>query len=133
VFGPASAQGDVQTRMREWATALGVECVHCHVPDQWTDAAKPTFDFGRRMSRMVAALNEGVLKDIGDVAASLGVDCSHCHETDRSLNTRTPKSMVAKMRPIFDEIPKHFDASVRAPLTQCYLCHQGRVNPERHP
>ena len=63
--------------------------------------------------------------------ASLGVDCSHCHEADRTLNAKAPKAMVAKMMPIFEEIPKHFDKAKRAPVTQCYMCHQGRIKPER--
>ena len=63
-------------------------------------------------------------------AASLGVDCTHCHEADRALNTKAPKAMVAKMLPIFEEIPKHFEKA-RMPVTQCFMCHQGRVTPER--
>jgi hypothetical protein len=63
-------------------------------------------------------------------AASLGVECSHCHETDRTLNTKAPKAMVAKMMPIFEEITRHFDQAQRMPVTQCYMCHQGRVKPE---
>ncbi len=65
--------------------------------------------------------------------ASLGVECSHCHGADRTLTTKAPMAMVAKMMPIFDEIPKHFDKAVRMPVTQCYMCHQGRVKPERIP
>ncbi len=170
-----AAQTDVQSRMDAWSKALGVECVHCHVAGQWADASKPTFDFARRMSRMLDALNAGPVKDLGGIscrtchrgravparvppeawetiradhadefaaapnraiamsvyAASLGVDCSHCHEADRALNTKAPKAMVARMLPIFDEIPKHFDKAVRMPRTQCYMCHQGNVSPER--
>ena len=79
VASTASAQGDVQTRMREWATALGVAIA------------------------------------MSVYAASLGVDCSHCHETDRSLNIRTPKSMVATMLPIFD-VPPGKGATRASPL-----------------
>ena len=172
--GDASAQTGVDARMQAWSKALGVECVHCHVPDNWTDASKPTFAFAQRMSGMLAALNAGPLREVGEIscwtchrgrsiparlaretwetiradhitefadrpnraiamsvyAASLGVDCSHCHETDRTLNTKAPKAMVAKMLPIFEEIPKHFEKA-RMPVTQCFMCHQGRVTPER--
>ena len=65
-------------------------------------------------------------------AASLGVDCSFCHEADRTANTMPAKTMVARMLPIFDEIPKHFEPS-RVPVTQCFLCHQGKPTPEREP
>ena len=173
----SSAQTSVDAQMKAWSKALGVECVHCHVADNWTDASKPTFEFAQRMNRMLAALNAGPMKEVGEIscwtchrgqsiparlpreswekirdahatefegrpnraiamsvyAASLGVDCSHCHETDRTLNTRVPKAMVAKMLPIFEEIPKHFDKAVRMPSTQCYMCHQGRLKPERAP
>jgi hypothetical protein len=169
----ASAQTAVDARMQAWSKALGVECVHCHVQDNWTDASKPTFEFAQRMSRMLAALNAGPLNEVGEIscwtchrgrsiparlarekweairtdhasefantpnralamsvyAASLGVDCTHCHETDRTLNTKAPKAMVAKMLPIFDEIPKHFEKA-RMPLTQCFMCHQGKPKPD---
>jgi hypothetical protein len=170
----ASGQGDIETRMRSWAKALGVDCAHCHVENAWSDSSRPAFAFAGRMSRMLAALNGGVLQDVGEIscwtchrgraiparlpremwetiradhaaefasaptqaiamsvyAASLGVECSHCHETDRALNTKPAKAMVAKMLPIFDEIPKHFDKLQRMPVTQCYMCHQGRLKPE---
>ena len=168
--GALHAQPDVQARMQAWSQALGVECAHCHVPDRWSDASKPTFDFARRMSAMLAALNAGPLQGVAEIScwtchrgrssparlpraawekirddyqaelatrpthavypASLGVDCAHCHDADRALNTKAPKAMVAKMMPIFDEIPKHFDQAIRAPVTQCYMCHQGRRKPE---
>lgn len=65
-------------------------------------------------------------------AASLGVNCSHCHTANRADNTKPAKAMVARMSAIFDEIPKYFDES-RQPRTQCYMCHQGKVKPERGP
>lgn len=160
--------------MTEWSRALGVECAHCHVPGQWSDPAKPSFAFARRMAAMLSALNQGPMKAVGGVtcwtchrgrpvparlpresweriraehaiefegrpnrgiamsvyAASLGVDCSHCHETDRTLNTKPPKAMVPTMLAVFEEIPKHFD-DTRQPQTQCFMCHQGRLKPER--
>ncbi len=170
------AQDDVQARMKTWSMALGVECEHCHVSNQWTDASKPAFGFAQRMMRMVNGLNGGVLKDLGGItcwtchrgssiparvprdvweqiqrdhaaefegrpnralamsvyAASLGVDCSHCHTANRADNTKPAKAMVARMSAVFDEIPKYFDPS-RQPRTQCYMCHQGQVTPERRP
>ena len=172
---PAAAQDDVQARMQAWSKALGVECTHCHVADNWTDASQPAFTFAQRMMRMVDGLNAGPMKELGGVtcwtchrgrsiparlpretwetirdehaaefegpnraiamsvyAASLGVDCSHCHEADRKANTRAPKAMVARMLPIFEEIPKYFD-DTRRPVTQCYMCHQGKTKPERSP
>jgi len=159
--------------MQLWSKALGVPCTHCHVQDRWTDSSKPTFEFAQRMSRMLAAVNAGPLKDaeiscwtchrgrtiparlaretwekiradhitefaerpnraiaMSVYAASLGVDCSHCHEPDRALNTKAPKARVPSMLLIFEEIPKHFSKE-RMPSTQCYMCHQGQIRPER--
>jgi len=160
--------------MQAWSAALGVDCTHCHVAGQWTDASMATFAFARRMQAMVDGLNSGPLNGIGEItcvtchrgkpiparlpreswekllathetefggrknlalamsvyAASLGVDCSHCHESDRALNTKPSKAMVAKMLTIFDEMAKYFDET-RRPLTQCYMCHQGKVKPEQ--
>ena len=170
------AQTSVDAHMTAWSKALGVDCAHCHVPDNWTDPSRPAFEFAQRMNRMLAALNAGPMKEVGEIscwtchrgrsipgrlprdawekirvehagefegrpnraiamsvyAASLGVDCSHCHDPDRTLNTRAPKAMVAKMLPIFEEIPKHFDKA-RTPTTQCFMCHQGTTKPERQP
>jgi hypothetical protein len=53
--------------------ALGVSCEHCHVADQWTDASKPPFGTAKNMARMVAALNDGALKDLGEIS------CWTCH------------------------------------------------------
>jgi len=177
VIAPVGAQEDIQARMRSWSTALGVACAHCHVETAWSNKSKPAFDFARRMSSMVQALNVGPLKEfepitcwtchrgqtrpgrlpaaawqslrdrhIGEFttapnaalamsvyAASLGVECSHCHQpANSSAPPKAGYAMVAKMLPVFDEIPRHFDSS-RTPMTQCFMCHQGKRIPERFP
>jgi len=53
--------------------ALGVECSHCHTGSDFADATKPTFDFARRMARMVDGINDGPLKGIGSLT------CWSCH------------------------------------------------------
>ncbi|MFM8533773.1 MAG: hypothetical protein ACKOEC_09360 [Acidimicrobiia bacterium] len=170
------AQEDTSARMARWSTALGVQCTHCHVDGAWMDASKPSFDFARRMSRMLQGINAGPLDGIEAItcwtchrgqtrparlpmaawqsirdshvgeftspdtaltmsvhAASLGVECSHCHEPGSfSAPTKPAHRMAAKMLPIFDEIPKHFETT-RMPRTQCYMCHQGRRIPARRP
>lgn len=174
---PILAQDDVETRMRLWSAALGVQCAHCHVVDTWADGSKAQHEFSQRMHRMLNALNAGPLKDVEPItcwtchrgqarparlpravwetiqsahaadfaskpdralamsvySASLGVECTHCHEEAQwSARTKPAYSVVEKMLPIFDEIPKHFDRS-RTPPTQCYMCHQGQRMPERRP
>jgi hypothetical protein len=47
------------------------------------------------------------------------------------MNTKPQKALVREnMLPIFDEVPKHFSTE-RMPTTQCFMCHQGKVTPER--
>ena len=56
----------------EFNRALGVECTHCHVQDQWKDEGKPPFAVARNMMRMVAVVNER-LDGVGKV------NCITCH------------------------------------------------------
>ena len=64
-------------------------------------------------------------------SASLGVTCAHCHDAGNWTSAGTAAhGMVARMLPIFDEIPRHFDKAIRVPQTQCYMCHQGNTKPE---
>lgn len=111
----------------------GVTCWTCHrgrtapprLPRQaWeTIRARHLAEFADRPNRAIA---------MSVYAASLGVECAYCHETDRALNTRAPKALVPVMTAVFEEIPKHFDDK-RQPLTQCFMCHQGKTKPERIP
>ena len=58
---------------RLYNRSLGVNCDHCHSPNDFADAAKPTFDFARRMERMVRGLNDGPLRNVGRIS------CWSCH------------------------------------------------------
>src|SRR6476469_4304232 len=68
------AQDDVQARMQEYNKALGVECTHCHLDQQWSLAYLPMFDVAFRMQKMVSDLNAGALKQYG------GITCNTCHQ-----------------------------------------------------
>lgn len=73
----AGAASPAQERPRharnsEFNGALGVECTHCHVQDQWSDAGKPPFAIARDMVAMVDVVNEKL--------AGIGfVTCVTCH------------------------------------------------------
>lgn len=64
---------DVDDLMKVFNRALGVECAHCHVPDQWHEETKPAFTTARNMFRMVEHLNANQLSAVG------GVTCWTCH------------------------------------------------------
>ena len=58
---------------RLYNRSLGVGCDYCHSANDFNDASKPTFDFARRMGRMVQGLNDGPLRALG------GISCWSCH------------------------------------------------------
>src|ERR1700722_16158814 len=60
-------------RMEAMNRALGVECTHCHVADDWKRADKPEFGFARRMIHMTEGLSAGSLRNVG------GITCWTCH------------------------------------------------------
>jgi Photosynthetic reaction centre cytochrome C subunit len=68
--------------MRTFTAALGVECSYCHVSQQ--DRAsddKPEKLKARTMLKMVAAINDEYLKDVGEPAPAgqQKVTCYTCH------------------------------------------------------
>ena len=73
-FARLDAQDDVQARMQAYNKALGVECTHCHLDQQWSLAYLPMFDVAFRMQKMVSDLNAGALKQYG------GITCNTCHQ-----------------------------------------------------
>ena len=85
-----AAQTDVGAQMALWSRALGVECTHCHVEGSWRDASRPTFDFARRMARMVDGLNAGPLRDVGQIT------CWTCHR-GRAVPARLPRAAWEKI------------------------------------
>ena len=71
----------------DYNRALGVSCEHCHTADRWKDDSKPPFRTAVGMARMVAALNTGALKGVGEVA------CWTCHRGD-VRPSRVPRELM---------------------------------------
>jgi Photosynthetic reaction centre cytochrome C subunit len=61
---------------------------------------------------------------------TLGVSCDHCHSADWKDDGKAPMKMVKRMTALFDEFPKYMPAAAR---TQCFMCHKGRIKPQRRP
>jgi hypothetical protein len=72
-IGCVQAQDAQVERMKTIDRALGVECSHCHVGDDWKRGDKPEFAFASRMMKMAQGLSSGTLRDLG------GVTCWTCH------------------------------------------------------
>lgn len=69
-------------RMMEFgfSRALGVTCVHCHIPGQWELDTKPTKQIAREMTLMLGAINNEHLKKIPNLrSTSPSVNCTTCH------------------------------------------------------
>jgi hypothetical protein len=74
----------VQQFMRTYFTVgLGVECSYCHVgtPADRAKDDKPEKATARKMLKMVMAINDDFLKDVGDPppAGGMKVTCYTCH------------------------------------------------------
>ncbi len=76
-------QQQVVAVMRGFTAALGVQCDHCHVGTQADRAKddKPEKATARKMLKMVTAINDDFLKDVGTAppAGQQKVTCYTCH------------------------------------------------------
>jgi len=70
---PVATPEALRQQMEAFNRALGVECTHCHVADEWADASKPACAVARNMMRMVDDINGRLLADVGTVT------CWSCH------------------------------------------------------
>jgi hypothetical protein len=67
------SDGHGRFKLDEFNRALGVECTHCHVADNWTAQEKLPLSVARNMTQMVALVNGKLLRGIGEVR------CWTCH------------------------------------------------------
>jgi hypothetical protein len=76
-------QQQVVAVMRQFTQGLGVMCDHCHVGGQADRAKddKPEKATARKMIKMVMAINDDFLKDVGTAppAGQQKVTCYTCH------------------------------------------------------
>jgi hypothetical protein len=73
--GQASpVSSEVRAAMERINRALGVECTHCHIQDQWTDASKDAYATAKNMIAMVKAVNEQLAE-----VTETRVSCWTCH------------------------------------------------------
>jgi hypothetical protein len=87
---PPRPDGHGRAKLDEYNRALGVECAHCHVPDQWQDDAKPAKATARKMIEMVPLLN-GKLRGIGEVS------CWTCHRGEAQPSRVAQEALDAQI------------------------------------
>ena len=78
---------NVDSIMRAFNRALGVQCVACHVQDDWANDSKPQFGTTRKMFQMVKVLNENQLAGLS------GVSCWTCH-AGQTKPSRLPHALL---------------------------------------
>jgi hypothetical protein len=82
-----------------YARSLGVNCTHCHTPDNWASEAKPTKQIAREMHNMAAKINGELLTSIKAFEGRTGrerpvVNCTTCHrgEVKPATNLSPPQT-----------------------------------------
>jgi hypothetical protein len=77
-FKGRQAQQVLRT-MEGWSRALGVNCLHCHVADQWDKDDKQPKQPARDMVALVASTNAELRKIKNLKSENPTVGCSTCH------------------------------------------------------
>ena len=89
ILPKSTTTDELRATMFGFSNALGVNCVHCHVAENWRDFS--TYDFSsdanknkisaRTMMGMVREINEKQLtKLVGHKTSALSVNCITCHQ-----------------------------------------------------
>jgi len=76
-----------------FARSLGVDCTHCHIPDNWAAEDKPEKQIARDMSAMNTTINKELLKNIKNLKSPNPiVNCTTCHrgEVKPAINLPQP-------------------------------------------
>lgn len=82
-----------------YARSLGVDCTHCHTPDNWAAESKPQKQTAREMHAMNDKINREILPSIKAFEGRTGrdrpvVNCTTCHrgQVKPALNLPRPKA-----------------------------------------
>lgn len=63
-----------------YGKSLGVSCTHCHIAGEWEKEDRTQKQTARDMSRMVATINNDLLKNIPNLKGPNAiVNCTTCH------------------------------------------------------
>ena len=66
-----------------YARSLGVNCTHCHTPDQWEKEDKTQKQTTRDMAAMSKTINTELLKNIKNLKSTTPtINCTTCHRGD---------------------------------------------------
>ena len=80
-----------------YARSLGVDCTHCHTPENWASEEKPAKQIARDMHKMAATINGELLPAIKAFEGRTGrdrpvVNCTTCHRGQVKPATNLPEN-----------------------------------------
>ena len=79
--------------------SLGVNCTHCHVPDEWDKEDKPTKQVTRDMAAMVQVINTEIKKIPNLKSPNPNVGCMLCHRGEARPRPQMPGQPGAAAQP----------------------------------
>lgn len=75
-----------------YSRSLGVNCTHCHNPENWASEGKPTKQIARDMQVMAGKINADLLPGIkGLEGRTAVVNCTTCHRGEAKPATNLPE------------------------------------------
>lgn len=79
-FERASADRLLRIMEMGFSKSLGVNCTHCHNPNDWSSDEKPQKQIARDMMAMVGRINQELLSAINNLESENPlVNCTTCH------------------------------------------------------
>lgn len=85
-----------------FSRSLGVNCTHCHAPEDWSSESKNKKQIAREMWTMQTNINSQMLKNIKNISERATINCTTCHrgQTTPALNLPPPSpSPTASPKP----------------------------------
>ncbi len=75
-----------------YSRSLGVNCTHCHTPENWASEAKQTKQIARDMHVMSGKINGDLLKNMKSLGERRAViNCTTCHRGQVKPATNLPR------------------------------------------
>lgn len=76
-----------------YSRSLGVDCTHCHTPDEWSSDSKPQKQIARDMQLMAGRINNELLKGMESLGGRQAiVNCTTCHRGQVKPATNLPEN-----------------------------------------
>lgn len=74
-----------------YSRSLGVDCTHCHTPEEWSSESKPQKQIARDMQVMSLKISNDILKNMESLGGRQAVvNCTTCHRGQVKPATNLP-------------------------------------------